>query len=241
MAREVDPFTDAMTNSVMYAYKQMTDRVLLSLDGKVKSVETVAKEAKEIGAWSRVVCENANLCNQLTKKKEVLSQKYFDYIEGLKHTKLLKAPPESEIMDKFLEIMEKDATLAYVEIPISRTFEVNLFGMLQKDGRTGRKFYEYPIPRDCDVIREITCSNDFEIIIGRWSHGKAEGDSILLIAAQYHEVKVKIYVDAANPDIVLSYIGTWFDQEHRKVLATSDWETKKAYYTSGTVHIILQS
>ena len=233
---ERDLYMKAVTECAMYANARLTELVVKSsakfnINSKY-DIKEIAKDTEDIGAWSKVVCEWANL----HLRQERAARNYFEYISDLKHTTSLAGPlDESKILTTFLEILKQDITLAYVDMPISRSFVVNSIGVLRKDTYTGRLFYEHCIPRECDAIKDITCTSDFEIIVGYRSYGKAEGDAILLIASQYQEAKVKIYLEAGVSDVVLSYVGTLFEPEHRKVLATSDWETKSASYSKGVV------
>ena len=95
------------------------------------------------------------------------------------------------------------------------------------------------------MIRNIRCSNDFEVQIGGYTFTDANGkniedDAILLIAAQYHEINVKIFVDPSSPIgqvMTLSYVGSFFDDRHRKFIAQSTWETKTAHYRNGLVRV----
>jgi hypothetical protein len=159
---------------------------------------------------------------------------YYDYIAQLKHVEIPK-PPESQITCAQLDALNDDPTLAYVDVPIERAFEIGKFDVLRKDPESGRKFFEFCIPRDCDVVRDIRSSNDFEVSIGSRPYGKAEGDAILLIAAQYHDVKVKIFVEQEDVDVTLSYVGSMFEKDHRRALACASWETKTAFYCGGMV------
>jgi hypothetical protein len=47
-------------------------------------------------------------------------------------------------------------------------------------------------------------------------------------------VKVKVFVEPPWASVVtLSYVGSFFQTEHRKTLARSAWETKTAFYYNG--------
>ena len=244
-----DPFMEAASDLVDYASKRMNECIVASLDtAKIKTFETVKKESEEISARSRLVTECVNVWNAMGKErmpsaapqpKEDDSDRspprsYFDYIAQLKHVEIPK-PPESQISCAELGALHDDPTLAYVDVPIERAFEIGKFDVLRKDPESGRKFFEFSIPRDCDVVRDIRCSNDFEVSIGSWPYGKAEGDAILLIAAQFHEVKVKIFVEQGDVDVTLSYVGSLFENDHRRALACASWETKTAFYCGGMV------
>ena len=225
---------EAASDLVDYASKRMNECIVASLDtAKIKTIETIKKESEEISARSRLFTECVNVWNAMGKERTP-SRSYFDYIAQLKHVEIPK-PPESQIACAQLDALNDDPTLAYVDVPIERAFEIGKFDVIRKDPESGRKFFEFSIPRDCDVVRDIRCSNDFEVSIGSRPYGKAEGNAILLIAAQFHEAKVKIFVEQGDVDVTLSYVGSLFEKDHRRALACASWETKTAFYCGGMV------
>ena len=105
--------------------------------------------------------------------------------------------------------------------------------------------YEFFVPRNPhpDVISMISCSYnndnigacDFEVRVGPKKSPIEKHDPILLAAAQFQEIIIKVFVPAGTTSITIKYIGSYFKQEHRTALATGAWKTKSTRYANGRV------
>jgi hypothetical protein len=223
-----------VSECITFANNKMRDCFTNNDKKPVKDIRQLKQEAEEVMAWSSMI----NKLSDMWLNEQILenpptpdSQDYFDFIKVCKYIDLTNTSSQPT---KALEALKNDDSLDYVNIGFTPTFNMNNFGVLQVSD-SGSPFIEYIIPRECDVITQLKCTNNFEVIIGGISYGKADNDAILLIAAQYHEVKVRIFVENTDLSVQLQYYGSIFATKPRIQLANSRWVTKNAEYHTGLV------
>ncbi len=131
-------------------------------------------------------------------------------------------------------------TIDYFTQKQSMKFLLNNIGALIVDEKDGSVYHSFPFPRCADVITCIKSTNPkvcLSVFIGG-QRLKDPSDPILLIAAQYHEVVVRLSFDrnslSKDTEFGIEYNALYFQNQYRRELAQSSWNVQQSYkYKSG--------
>lgn len=147
--------------------------------------------------------------------------------------------------DDGLKSLIRNPEVDYSKEKRSKRFFLNNIAVLNVDENDGSCYYDFVFPRKYDIVMDIKSFNPLvrlSITIGAQPLENPT-DPILLIAAQYHEVIVRMSFDKNNihdiGEFGFDYNALYFQHKHRMELAKSCWIVEeRCKYMSGLTGMI---
>jgi hypothetical protein len=116
------------------------------------------------------------------------------------------------------------------------SFKVNNIGVLQID-KDNRTFYDFVIPRNCDIISNFKSNISYKIIVNERELDVV--DYIILVASPYTEFKCRFYIRPEWTDLHfrLNYNCILLSNDDRVKLVMNDVTTDYFDYSKGTCKV----
>lgn len=145
-----------------------------------------------------------------------------------------------------LESLIAHPQVDYVVKPYSIRFAFNNIAVINVNQIDGTYFFDYVLPWQYDVIFNIKSTDKDKVKLTVRVGGQKLNnlyDPILLLAAQYHEVRVQISFDKTNLPtgfiFGFDFESICYQHEHRKKLAATPWTVKDhCSYSNGLASVI---
>lgn len=127
-------------------------------------------------------------------------------------------------------------------------FFLNNISVLKVDKDNDAFFYDFSFPRMTDVISDIKSTDPERVHVSVLIGGQLlenPSDPILLIAAQYHQVIVRLSFDRKNISYIrefgFEYHSLIFQPEHRRKLVQNGWKVEgRCRYKNGLACMIVE-